>query len=1556
MSNTNGTTHHLNVSETLRGKTIFVIGGTGFLGKVWVSLLLHRFPEIGHIYLVVRPKEGRDSQVRFFGEILPSPVFDPLREKYPGEEFHAFISSKITPTVGEMEAPNLGLPDSLVQEMKGKVAAVVNVAGLVDFNPPLDEALNTNAFGVQNLISAAKLLGDVPIFHTSTCYVAGARSGVIEEVDPREFPFPRANELDRSHWSPTREIAECVDMVTAARHRCEDAFRQSAFLDEALSELKKAGEPTRGAPLEEKLKQVKRRFIKKQLSSAGVERAAFWGFPNTYTYSKCIGEQVLLHSGLKVTICRPSIVETSIEYPFPGWNEDINTSTPIIMMCLKGHVQIPTTKENVLDLIPVDMVCSGMIAQLAALLDGSAKTVYQYASGDTNPLTMWRVIGLVGLYKRRRFRAGWSNNALIDKIQASFEAVPVSKEVYDRQGAATISRYTKAASNLLQKAAVGPIRGPIKAASKALDQYSKIAGLSGEIMDIFMPFIHDNNYEFRCDNSRAMFDSMDAADRQKLVWYPEKIDWRDYILNVHIAGLEKWVEDDFNEKLKPKEKNIARYENLWALLEEVAERHDLAIALQRLEGNELWKLTYRDVYEQAQACAARLYELGVKPNDRVVLSAKNHPYWPVAYFGILRAGATAVPVDPDMEPHSMLNVIAASKAQVAIFDSHVEKKSGPEVRQHLKTLTILNLAQATAPGPTNLPKVVLEPDDLASLIYTSGTTGNPKGVMLTHKNFTALLASLTPIFPLTTGDSALSVLPLHHTFEFTCGMLLPISRGARITYLDELNGERLSKGLKAGRITALVAVPALWQLLERRITSQVTERGAVAKYIFEFATALNRTLGQKVGLDAGRVLFGAVHKALGGNLKYMVSGGAALPEETHKLFQGLGLHLAEGYGLTEAAPVLTVAKGSPKEKAGHVGKPVPGVSVKIANPDTHGVGEVWARGDNVMQGYADNEEATQQVLTDDGWLRTGDLGKIDHKGRLTIVGRAKEVIVNASGENVYPDDVETMLGTPRYIKELTIVGIPAPRGGERVACLAVPTQEEGVERAIRVARAEESLRKAIRELPSVMRPAVIQFYDADLPRTATRKVKRKDCVKIIERIMEASEHQHAAETEEEHDSNEVRLSIAKVAGVPVDQLTAHSTLEEDLGFDSLMRAELATALDNLRKPKGLPPVDGDRILNAVTVADIEAEAQRRAGKKESQTRKIHDEPPAPINLPVPVRETLKDWMRSVQLGFYDKVMNTKVVGRAFIPQNRSVIAVSNHCSHLDLGALKYALGPYGNDIVTLGAKDYFFNPNKRWTRAYFENLTNVVPIDRQAGGRKALEEASYAVGQGKPLLIFPEGTRSTTGFMADFKPGVGYLALDHYVDILPMHISGSYESFPKGATLPKKRDLTVRIGPPLDAGVMREKVKNLRPEEAAKAIALMAQKAVEALRDGKLFDLKAFDPTAKQKPSRHPMEELFAYLEGKFVPGVATRKIRFYFSLGEDAMFKWSAEVDAESCSVHKGKPVGGEADCVIKTNPVMMEKIFKESYVPDPAEFISGTIKTSDLDLLQQLVQIFNL
>ncbi len=351
----NGSAPKLDLARLLRGKRLVVVGGTGFLGKVWWAFLLSRFPDIERIYLVMRPKGGVSVEQRYAKDIEPSAVLDPLRTTH-GSDFTAFIRGKLTVVAGDVVQPFCGMSSEMREELRGNIDAVVNVAGVVDFDPPLDEALEVNAFGVQNLVALARDLGGVPLLHTSTCYVAGSQTGHVPEIDPREFPFPRAHELDRSHWDPDREIAECLDVIEQARHRASDAFRQSRFLDEAKKNLLERNEPGRGPVLEAEVRRVKRKFIEARLAEMGMERAQFWGFPNTYTYTKAIGEQIAARSGLPFTIVRPAVVESTSHFPFPGWNEGVNTSAPLIFIIRQGGLQIPGS-DNYLDVIPVRHGC-----------------------------------------------------------------------------------------------------------------------------------------------------------------------------------------------------------------------------------------------------------------------------------------------------------------------------------------------------------------------------------------------------------------------------------------------------------------------------------------------------------------------------------------------------------------------------------------------------------------------------------------------------------------------------------------------------------------------------------------------------------------------------------------------------------------------------------------------------------------------------------------------------------------------------------------------------------------------------------------------------------------------------------------------------------------------------------------------------------------------------------------------------------------------------------------------------------------------------------------------
>jgi long-chain acyl-CoA synthetase len=1537
----------LDVAAQLSGRKLVVVGGTGFLGKVWWSFLLSRYPGVARLYLVVRPKRGQTAEERFWNEIAPNDVLRPLREEH-GDQFESFLREKVMPIAGDVVQPFCGLEPALRDELRGEVDAVVNAAGVVDFDPPLDEALEVNAFGVQNLVALAKDLGSVPLMHTSTCFVAGSRTGFIEERDPREHPFPRADELATVHWDPDREIAECLDVVEQARHRGNDAFRQSRFLDEAKKNLLERGEPGRGATLDAEVERVKRKFIEAQLAEMGMERAKFWGFPNTYTYSKAIGEQIVASSGLRFTIVRPAIVESTLVFPFPGWNEGINTSAPLIYILREGGLQMPGG-DNFLDFIPCDMVAGGMTLSLAELLEGTAPAVYQYGSSDSNPCTMRRFFELTGLYKRRYWQRTGRGGPALGFIQAHFEGSLLGKEQFTRFGPKAIARGVKGVSRAMRAAAVGPAAALLKPTAKALSGFAEQQRRVGDVLGVFVPFTAEYKYIFRCDNMRAARARLGEQDLQRINWDPEGIDWRQWFLEVHCVGLEKWVFPLLDERLKRPRRAPRRHETLPGMLDEMAERYDLGVALQRTEPEGLSRISFAEWRQRSLACAARLAELGIGRGDRVLLAGANHPAWPITFFGIQLAGATAVPLDANIEADIAENLARASGAKVFIADAQVRERVRPLLGD---SIAWLDMIDGAARGDTAEPAAV-EPEDTAALIYTSGTTGTPKGVMLSHDNLTALVASLAPLFPLGRGDRVLSVLPLHHTFELTCGMLLPLSRGSRIVYLDELTAERLEVGLKSGRITAMVGVPALWEMLERRILSRVAERGALASRVFSFAVDLNRTLGMNLGMDTGRLLFGPVHEALGGHLRYLVSGGAALPERTHQLFSGMGLHLAEGYGLTEASPVLTVAEAGPRSRPGHVGKPIPGVEIRIQEPNAEGVGEVLARGPNVMLGYADDPRSTGRTIDEDGWLHTGDLGRLDKRGQLVIVGRAKDTIVGSSGENVYPDDVEARLGKVEHVLELVIVGTSDPRGGERVACVAVPEEDAALSRAERHARARQALDKALSALPASSRPAVVTLLDTPLPRTATRKVKRPEVRRLIERVAPLSERPPRLDPAQAEGldgaARAVRAAVAAIARRAPDSLSPETSLRGDLGFDSLMLLELLVALE----AQAGSPLDAERLNDCVSVGDAETLLREHGGsQKRSASSTIEREQDEPLELPPAMREAAMHWLGRAQMGFYDSVLETKVSGRAFIPHNKNTLIAANHASHLDMGLVKFALGSYGTGIVSLAAQDYFFEGG-RWRRAYFENLTNLVPMSRAGSLRQSLRQAGDLLEQGNTVLIFPEGTRSSDGEVHEFKPAVGHLALAHDVDILPVHLGGTHAALPKGATLLRRRNVTARIGPPLESGQLRRLTAGMTNSEASRAVARLARRAVLALSRGEVLDISRLERIDDgPAPEEESLADVFRELENRFVAGSVDDPVSFYFSLGGGE--RWTVKISREHCEVKPGKVES--ADCVLKTTPTMFTRIVREAYTPSPAEFMSGTVKSNNIGLLLTFQKAFQL
>ncbi len=1428
----------------LHGQNLLITGTTGFLAKVMLSMLLERF-SVKKLYLLVRPQKSKTARERFWDEVMGSEMMAPLKDHF-GPAFRAYIDEKVEILGGDISSKNLGLDDDTAARVQADVDVVINSAGLVNFNPPLDDALEVNTVGALHLADFTRKCRKPKLVHISTCFVAGNRSGWVREDAPIVGSFPRQDELSDVKFDWRRELKDLEREVAEVKNKADDAALESQFKKEALERLADEGRNPAERTVRAAITNARRRWNAEELIRRGIQRANHWGWPNIYTYTKALGEQAVASAeGLDWCIVRPAIVESSLEYPFPGWNEGMNTSAPLAYLGIHGQVSYPVGQDLILDVVPVDYVASVTIAATAALLAGETGRVYQVAVGDINPCHMDRVVQLVGLYRRRVLE----RDVAADKIPSWRAAIlkrntpnPVALEHYRRFSSPALKSLAGKVRGVLdnmEPERYGPFGGLISQARKLTKQAETDLAKVVDIFELFVPFIWENKYVFRTVFTRDLFARMPDAERKLLPYEPEKIDWRHYWLDVHMPGLEQWVFPKLEES-GPKRVAIPRaHRDLAEMFESETEKHARRVAFRLLRKDDVAdSFSYRDVRRAAEAVADFVIAQGVKPSERVLLSSEARPEWGMAYFGIILAGATVVPVDVELSAAEVANLVRASGAKGVIAGGKMLKtladtEQAVPVWSYDAVFADAHLLDLDDPSRKKRPR--RSPDEMASIIFTSGTTGSPKGVMLSDRNFTALTARLSALFELRRNDALLSVLPLHHTFEFAAGFLMPLAAGASVTYLEERTPELLTRAFEEIPVTGMVGVPAVWESLHRKIMRELGEQPKPVEVAVKALMRGNRWLRDHTPWNVGRWVFRPMHRALGGRMRLMFSGAAPLSTDIYRDLRGLGFSLYEGYGLTEAAPVVSVGWPRDKTPAGSVGWPIPGVEVRIADPNEAGVGEVIARGPTIMSGYLDAPEDTQRSLKS-GWLHTGDLGRLDGDGHLYIVGRQKDVIIDTSGKNVYPDEVEELYGDSDLIKELSVVGIPAEQGtGERVAALVVPDYEG--DRATKDALSAEQVRDRIREhfkevgskQPFARRVKVMHFWEKELPRTSTRKIKRtftRDQILRLERTLKAGRDGALAVNDQTSRTEQwVRRTIAAIAQKPAEDVTSGARLVDMLGFDSLMQLELLSALE-AEFPNA--KVTQEEMTTVETVADILRLAARDKSSEPERAEEVGNREEArPLQIPGPIAALGKRALGFAQKAAYDALFDVTVEGEGNVPANANFIVAANHASHLDMGLVKHALGGLGGDLVTLAAKDYFFDDPIR--RTYFENFTNLLPMDRHGSLRKSLSLAVRSLEQGSSLLVFPEGTRARDGKMTSFKPAIGYLSLQVGIDIVPMWLGGTYDALPVGAALPKQRELSVRIGAPIRADAVRAATAGWPRAAAYRHVAELVEASVRKL-------------------------------------------------------------------------------------------------------------------------------
>jgi len=517
-------------------------------------------------------------------------------------------------------------------------------------------------------------------------------------------------------------------------------------------------------------------------------------------------------------------------------------------------------------------------------------------------------------------------------------------------------------------------------------------------------------------------------------------------------------------------------------------------------------ISYGDLQVAVEQQIFRLAKMKVKPGDKVAVIGGNSPNWVISYFSVLSMGAVAVPILPDFTTEEVSNVILHSGARAAYVSGKLFGKMNEKARQSLEGMILIDnfgeidkgaeknslsgVEEYNPEGRLSVDHFRVKPEDLASIIYTSGTTGNSKGVMLSHKNLTANVYQCAKVEPLGKNEVFLSILPLPHTYENTVGLLLPVAFGALIKYLDRPpTAAVLVPALQQVKPTYLLSVPMVIEKIYKVQIKAKFNRSPVLRRIYRLPAArkfLHRLAGKKL------------YETFGGRIKFFGIGGAKLDASTERFLVEGKFPYAIGYGLTETAPLIA-GDGVKFTRYQSTGRPVSNVEMKINEPDPKtGEGEIWVRGDNVMQGYYKEPEKTAEVLSDDGWFRTGDLGFLDRENFLYIKGRLKNVIVGASGENIYPEEIESVINRFRFVMESVVV----ERKGKLVALVHFNYEEMEQqyrhlkEEAIKHVEAmKEELLVELKDFVnsqvnnfSKIQMAVVQ--DIPFEKTATKKIKR----------------------------------------------------------------------------------------------------------------------------------------------------------------------------------------------------------------------------------------------------------------------------------------------------------------------------------------------------------------------------------------------------------------------------------------------------------------------------------
>lgn len=781
------------------------------------------------------------------------------------------------------------------------------------------------------------------------------------------------------------------------------------------------------------------------------------------------------------------------------------------------------------------------------------------------------------------------------------------------------------------------------------------------------------------------------------------------------------------------------------------------------------KYTYTDVIRNVKYYATFIEK---KENGKAIILLENRPEIIFSLFSIWDKNLTSINLDASYNVEQLAYVYNDAKPEY-IFVSNktmeVAKLAAESINYEIKLLNVDELKLPSDFIPETETVDIYDIEKVALILYTSGTTGNPKGVMLTFENIIANINGVKNVNLVNDTDRILAILPYHHILPLSFTLIMPIYFGVPIVILDEISSVNLKKNLKEHKISVIVGVPRVWEMLHKAIMGEINKNN-IAKRLFKIAKKIK-------SFKVRKLIFSKVHKEFGGNIRVMASGGAKLDADIIEDYLTLGFHLIQGYGMTETAPIISF--NVPKrERSDTVGEIIPDVEVKFSEDK-----EILVRGKNVMKGYYNNEVATKEAFDSEGWFHTGDLGEMS-ENHLVILGRKKEMIVLPNGKNINPVDIENqILKFTDIIKEVAITEY-----NSHLVAVIYPDLELMEKR--KIVNIKESIKWDIIDKYNILAPNYKKIYDIkiikeELPKTKIGKIRRFMLKDLIENNSIEKKEEKKVEEVPENIKEEYRILSNYIKENYNQDIFLESHIELDLGFDSLDMVEL---INFINKEFSLSIEEEDIAPNKTIISIISMikENGKDTNKENENLKKIFDKSD---DVELPKGAFLSKILNFIFKPIFKYYFNLDIEGKKEIKDGAGIIA-GNHQSFLDAFMLNQA---FTNKELS---ENYYIATALYFKTKFRKSLAdngNIILVDVNKNLKGTLQAASKILKNGKKLMIFPEGARTRDGELQDFKKTFAILSKELNVPIYPFVIKGAYEAWPINKKFPSKNKLGIKF-------------------------------------------------------------------------------------------------------------------------------------------------------------------